>query len=313
MKEKRISVIVPVYNVEQYLEKCIESICRQTYEDLEILLVDDGATDCSGMICDQWAQKDARIRVIHKKNGGLSDARNAGIEVATGAWYMFVDSDDTITPDTIERLHEAAVAHDCEMAVCNMVRIYDDGSTEPFYAPVRELTVWEGQRRFETLKQPSACNKLFRADLFRHVRFPKGKFYEDTFVYHILAHRASRIALTGHDGYYYLSRRESILGQPTYTGRYFDFIEAVNARMTYLLEQQVDYYGQEACLSLYVAVANAEKHLAKTADHANQLAQMRRWYRTAYDHLMKHPDTGIKQKLRLVLLRYFPTLHSRIF
>lgn len=312
MKEL-VSIIVPVYNVEHYLEKCIKSICAQTFTGLEIILVDDGSTDRSGAICDEWAMKDSRIRVIHKENGGLSDARNAGIEIASGRWYLFVDSDDTITSDTIARLYQAAVEHDCEMAVCNIVRIYDDGATEPFYNPVSELTVWEGQQRFETLKQPSACNKLFRAELFRQVRFPKGKFYEDTFVYHILAHRAQRIALTGHDGYYYLSRRESILGQPTYTDRYFDFIEAVHARMTYLLEQGVAYYGEEACLSMYAAVSNGEKYLTQTPENRTKFQTMRAWYRAAYEHLMHHPDTSLKQKLRLMLLRYCPALHSRIF
>lgn len=313
MKEECISVIVPVYNVERYLEKCIESICCQTFADLEIILVDDGATDRSGAICDEWSRRDPRIRVIHKENGGLSDARNAGMEVAVGDWYMFVDSDDTITPDTIERLYKAATQHQCEMAVCNMVRIYDDGATEPFYNPASELTVLDGNQRFETLKQPSACNKLFRAELFRDVRFPKGKFYEDTFVYHILAHRANRIVLTGHDGYYYLSRRESILGQPKYTDRYFDLIEAVYERVTYLLAHAVPHYGEEACLSLYAAVSNGEKHLVKTEENAWKFEQMHRWYKVAYDHLIHHPDIGIKQKLRLVLLRYCPVLHSKIY
>lgn len=313
MEKKLISVIVPVYNVEHYLEKCIKSICEQTCGNLEIILSDDGSTDHSGAICDEWAQKDARIRVIHKENGGLSDARNAGIEAAAGNWLMFVDSDDFIMPDTIERLYLAATAHNCEIAVCNIVRIYDDGATEPFYAPVGELTIWDGQQRFETLKQPSVCNKLFRAELFRDVRFPKGKYYEDTFVYHILAHRAGRIALTGYDGYYYLSRRESILGRPRYTDRYFDFIEAVYTRMKYLLEHGIAYYGEEACLSLYGAVANAEKHLTKTQRNAARFEQMHRWYGEAYAHLMKRPDTGAKQKLRLVLLRHFPALHGKIY
>ena len=312
MKEL-VSVIVPVYNVERYLEKCIESVCGQTFTGLEIILVDDGSTDHSSGICDEWARKDARIRVLHKENGGLSDARNAGIEIATGGWYMFVDSDDTITPDTIERLYGAATAHDCEMAVCNMVRIYDDGATEPFYNPVSKLTVWDGLQRFETLKQPSACNKLFRADLFRDVQFPKGKFYEDTFVYHVLAHRAKKIALTGHDGYYYLSRRESILGQPKYTDRYFDMAEAVYERMTYLLAPEVPLYAEEACLSLYAVVSNGEKYIQRTEQNAAEFQQMRRWYKAAYRTLMKSPRTGIKQKIRLILLRYFPRIHNRLF
>lgn len=313
MPGNNISVIVPVYNVERYLEKCIESVCCQTYGNLEIILCDDGSKDNSGRICDEWAQKDSRIRVIHKENGGLSDARNAGIQAATGNWFMFVDSDDTITSDTIERLYCAATENDCEIAVCNMVRIYDDGAIAPFYNPVRELTVWSGQQRFETLKQPSACNKLFWADLFRDVRFPKGKYYEDTFIYHILAHRAEKIVLTGHDGYFYLCRRDSILGVPRYTERYFDFIEAVYARMTYLLTHQVSYYGEEACLSLYIAVANGEKYIAKTEKNAPKFDQMRHWYQVAYDHLMEHPSTGMKQKVRLAMLRYVPWLHNKVF
>lgn len=313
MIRERISVIVPVYNVEHYLENCIKSICGQTYRQLEIILVDDGSTDHSGGICDQWAQKDSRIRVIHKMNGGLSDARNAGIEVASGSYYMFVDSDDFIAPDTIEKLYLAATEHDCEIAVCNIVRTFDDGTTEPFYHPVDKLTVWAGQQRFETLKQPSACNKLFRAELFKDVRFPKGKFYEDTFVYHVLAYKARQIVLTGHDGYFYLSRRDSILGQPKYTDRYFDFIEAVYTRMSYLLEHNVPHYGEEACLSLYAAASNGEKYIQKTEQNAARFRQMRSWYQTAYQQLMKSPQTGIKQKFRLILLRYFPRIHNRLF
>ena len=313
MIKERISVIVPVYNVEHYLENCIKSICGQTYWQLEIILSDDGSTDHSGVICDHFATLDSRIRVIHKMNGGLSDARNAGIEVASGSYYMFVDSDDFIAPDTIEKLYLAATEHDCEIAVCNIVRTFDDGTTEPFYHPVDKLTVWAGQQRFETLKQPSACNKLFRAELFKDVRFPKGKFYEDTFVYHVLAYKARQIVLTGHDGYFYLSRKDSILGQPKYTDRYFDFIEAVYTRMSYLLEHNVPHYGEEACLSLYAAAANGEKYIQKTEQNAARFRQMRSWYQTAYQQLMKSPQTGIKQKIRLILLRYFPRIHSRLF
>ena len=313
MSDLLISVIVPIYNVERYLEKCILSIQCQTYQNLEIILSDDGSTDHSGAICDHFAALDPRIHVIHKMNGGLSDARNAGIEAASGAYFMFIDSDDFIAPDTIEKLYDAAREHDCEIAVCNIVRIYDDGTTEPFYHPVDRLTVWTGQQRFETLKQPSACNKLFRAELFKEVRFPKGKFYEDTFVYHVLAYQARQIVLTGQDGYYYLSRRDSILGLPKYTDRYFDFIDAVYSRMTYLLGHGVTFYGEEACLSLYAAAANGEKCIQKTEQNAAKFQQMRSQYRTAYQQLMKSPRTGIKQKLRLILLRYFPRVHSRLF
>lgn len=308
-----ISVIVPVYNVEAYLDKCIQSIVRQSYTELEIILVDDGATDTSGAICDDWARKDPRIRVIHKENGGLSDARNAGIEIASGSWFSFIDSDDFISIDTIERMYHAAAANQCDIGVCNIVRIYDDGETEPFYQPALDLTVLTGDKRFDTLRQPSVCNKLFRAELFSDVRFPKGKFYEDTFVYHVLAHRAQNIVLTGHDGYFYLSRRESILGQGQYTDRYFDCVEAVYERVDYFLKQHENAASCYACLSLYAIVGNAEKNLPRTAENAEKFAQMRHWFITAYKYLMPRADVNLKQKLRLVLLRYAPKLHSKLY
>lgn len=313
MNKDLVSVIVPVYNVEKYLGKCIRSICEQTYENLEIILSDDGSTDGSGKICDQYACTDSRIRVIHKENGGLSDARNAGIEMASGQYFMFVDSDDTITRDTVEKLYSAAIEYHCEIAVCNMVRIYEDGTTEPFYHPTDRVIVLENQQRFETLNQPSVCNKLFLAEFFEDIRFPKGKFYEDTFVYHVLVYKAKQIVLTGHNGYYYLSRKESILGKPRYTDRYFDFIEAVYTRLMYLMEHEVSYYAEQAGLSLYVAVANGEKHIVKTEQNVVKFRQIHKWYREAYVFLMKSSRIGIKQKVRLVLLRYFPRVHNRLF
>ena len=313
MNKDLVSIIVPVYNVEKYLEKCIQSICEQTYDNLEIILSDDGSTDNSGKICDQYACIDSRIRVIHKENGGLSDARNSGIEVASGRYFMFVDSDDTITYDTVEKLFFAAMEHHCEIAICNMVRVYEDGTTESFYHPTDNVIVLEKQQRFATLNQPSVCNKLFLAKLFEDVRFPKGKFYEDTFVYHVLAYKANRIVLTGHNGYYYLSRKESILGTPKYTDRYFDFIEAVHTRMMYLVKNEVFDYAEEAGLSLYVAVANGEKHIVKTKQNMIKFRQIHVWYREAYVFLMKSSQIGIKQKVRLALLRYSPRVHNILF
>ena len=313
MDEVLISVVVPVYNVEHYLKKCVDSICHQTYRNLEIILVDDGSTDRSGSLCDEFATSDSRIRVIHKSNGGLSDARNAGMELASGEWWMFVDSDDYIAPDTAETLLLAAVENHCEIAVCNMMRIYEDGKQEPFYCPVTEPTIWAGEQRFETLRQPSVCNKLFRADLFKELRFPKRKFYEDTFVYHVLAHRANRIALTGLSGYYYLSRRESILGQSQFTDRYFDYVEAIHERAMFLFNHGVSRYGEEACLSLYAAIVNSTKNIRKTPQNAEHFQKMWEWYELAYRNLMSSPDTSIKQKLRLFFLKYAPKIHNKLY
>ena len=308
-----ISVIVPVYNVYGYLDKCIQSIQRQSYPNIEIILVDDGSTDGSGVKCDEYAVKDSRIKVIHKTNGGLSDARNAGIEIAAGKWFSFIDSDDYISETCLEELLTAATDNECQVSVCNMVRVYEDGATEKFYSPVNNTVVLNEDERFSTLKQPSVCNKLFSSDLFQDVRFPVGKYYEDTFVYHILAHRAKRIALNGKDGYFYLSRRDSILGRPKYTDRYFDFVEAVYNRATYLIANKVDKYAEEACLSLYAAVATAEKNVKRNKYNKEKFDQMYEWYGIAYNYLMISSGVSIKQKIRLGMLKYFPVSHTMIY
>ena len=309
-----ISVIVPVYNVEKYLKKCVNSITSQTYENLEILLVDDGLTDSSGQICNEFEKNDARIKVIHKKNGGLSDARNAGLDRAKGQYYAFIDSDDYIQDNTIEIMLNAVKKNKSEIAICNMIRFLEEGETLQFYCPTDHEVLYQGKQRYKTLNQPSVCNKLFEAKLFEGIRFPKGKYYEDTFVYHEVLYRANNIVLTGTDSYWYLSREDSIVGQPQYTERYFDFIEAVYKRADFLLKHDVQPYAKEACLSLYAAIANAESNIEENTKTIEKFSIARKQYTLAYNELMKTKNQiGIKQKLRLMLLKYFPKLHVKIY
>ena len=173
----QLSVIIPVYNTENYLRECLDSIINQTFKDIEIICVNDGSTDGSLTILEEYAQKDNRIVVLHKPNGGLSDARNAGLDIMRGNYVSFIDSDDYITCDMIETLLKSAKYNSCEIAVCNMIRFSEKGNTSPFYCPTNKEKVLRGNNRFETLKQPSVCNKLFEAKLLKSIRFPKGKYY----------------------------------------------------------------------------------------------------------------------------------------
>ncbi len=314
MKTPLVSVIVPIYNVEKYLKKCIESIIRQTYQQLEIILVDDGSTDSSPQICDEFLKLDDRIKVIHKKNGGLSDARNAGLDIAKGDYYAFIDSDDYISIDNIETLLNAVRKEACEIAVCNIIQFTENGHQKPFYCPVENQTVYHGKDRYITLNQPSVCNKLFKAELFEGIRFPKGKYYEDTFVYHELLYRANSVVLTGANGYWYLTREGSILGRPQFTVRYFDFVEAVWERANFLLKMDIQPYAYEACLSLYAAHANVEKYISKKNIPGAIVKKEKEQFEFAYQALMRREaNTNFKQKLRLILLRYMPKLHSRLY
>lgn len=312
MCEELISIIVPVYNVYDYLDRCVKSLTTQTYQNIEIILVDDGSSDDSGKLCDLWRKKDSRIVVIHKKNGGLSDARNAGINIAKGKYYSFIDSDDYITNDTIEKLYVSMKENKCDISICNMKHFNDNNETFDFYIPTNHLMVYKNLDRFKTLNQPSVCNKLFRASLFVDIRFPKGKYFEDTYVYHELLYKANSVVLTGHDGYWYYIREGSI-SYSKYTDKYFDFVEAVYLRMTYLIKHNVSYYSKEAALSLYAAVANSEKYIIQSKENKEKFKQMRKWYKGAYVYLMKYSNIGLKQKIRLVLLKYFPYIHSKLF
>lgn len=314
MKDILVSVIIPVFNVEKYLRRCVESVLNQTYRNLDIILVDDGSTDLSGEMCDEWEKCDKRVTVIHKQNGGLSDARNAGLEIARGAYYSFIDSDDYITGDMIEIMVKSAKRNSCEIAICNIIRFLESGELYPFYHPAGEEQILLGEKRFQTLNQPSVCNKLFKSDLFDNIKFPIGKYYEDTFVYHELLYRAKNVVLTGSESYWYMVRNDSITGSLQYTVRYFDYIEAIWKRAKFLLDNGVQPYGNEACLSLYAAFSNAEKNIKKNTENREKFKKAREQYNMAYKILMKQGHSvSLKQKIRLFLLKYVPVLHSKIY
>ncbi|MBO6016232.1 MAG: glycosyltransferase family 2 protein [Lachnospiraceae bacterium] len=181
-----ISVIVPIYNVEAYLERCVKSIQSQTYSNLEILLVDDGSPDGCGLLCDSLAEKDSRIRVIHKQNGGLSDARNAGLDKALGEYIAFVDSDDYIAPSFVRNLYEQLIATGSDVALCSYVTVTGEALEEVSDDPVVE--VYDRNALLRNLYDANhedatyfivAWNKLYKSALWREVRFPKGKIHED--------------------------------------------------------------------------------------------------------------------------------------
>jgi glycosyltransferase involved in cell wall biosynthesis len=179
-----ISIIVPVYNMERYLGRCVSSIVNQTYEKLEIILVDDGSTDSSPQMCEDYAKKDDRIKVVHKENGGLSDARNAGLKIATGDYIGYVDSDDWIEPDMYERMVNACIDNNAEMALCRYFREYDDKTIDDGTDRVEILGRDEILRIYITDKEGfmvynSVWSKLFKRELVEGVIFPKGQNSED--------------------------------------------------------------------------------------------------------------------------------------
>lgn len=208
-----VSVIVPIYGVDDYLSKCVDSIINQTYKNLEIILVDDGGKDKCPEICDEYAGKDGRIKVIHKKNGGLSDARNAGIDIAKGEYFVFIDSDDWVETTMVEHLLAACKKYNVKMAACGryvtdgtvIVRTAYEGA-KGVYSPEEALNEILSGKSLDV----AAWDKIYVRDLFDDIRYPVGENNEDIAVFYKIVDAAGEVAHCGTNEYYYRSRPGSI-------------------------------------------------------------------------------------------------------
>ena len=224
----RISVIVPVYNVEEYLSRCVDSILAQTHSNLEVILVDDGAKDASGVICDGYAAQDPRVKVIHKKNGGLSSARNRGLEAAGGEYIAFVDSDDWIEPDAYAHLLHIMDKYDVKLVCGGRYDVDGDtGEKTVGLCPAREeaisaeelagrIFLWDGC-------DSSACDKLYHRTLLENFRYPEGKVCEDVPVTYRIVLAAERVAVSDKPFYNYFHRSGSISTAAAITEKTFHF------------------------------------------------------------------------------------------
>lgn len=216
MMKPLVSVIVPIYNVEAYLEKCLNSILSQSYENLEIILVDDGSSDGCGGICDRYAQVDSRIRVIHQENQGVSAARNAGLEIMNGDYAMFVDADDWLGGDAVAVLFERMERDGSDMAIGKAVRIWNDGKMQHTYCGWMYDMVISGEQALMMLgtRQDIPCYagaKLYKSCVFSRICFPRLSCGEDVWVLPYILSACNRISLLEHTVYYYYQRPTSVV------------------------------------------------------------------------------------------------------
>lgn len=236
-----LSIIVPVYDVENYLQKCIDSILAQTFTDFELILVDDGSPDNCPALCDAAAAKDARIRVIHQKNGGLSAARNAGLDVARGEWIGFVDSDDYIAPEMYETLYKAVQSTGADLALCDYVKVDETGAlcTQTHVAvPQKSLTGRELLQKAYWTTVQIAWNKLYHRTIFAQLRYLVGKLNEDFFVIPEICLNTQKAVVVPDVLYYYVQRGDSIMGKSR-TLRHYDAAEAAQHYWNCLVENRV--------------------------------------------------------------------------
>lgn len=257
---KLVSIIIPIYKVESYLDKCINSVVAQTYKNLEIILVDDGSPDNCPQICDLWAKKDNRIKVIHKQNGGLSSARNAGLDVCKGDYICFIDSDDWVEPTYVEELYSTLTQNNADLALCGVNNIDENGSIHEMIPPLdksfykkTELSELMYIKCFKkNLMIVVAWNKLYKKEIWQNLRYPLGKVCEDEFVlFDILNSCNNGIAITNSKLYNYLYRKSSIMNSLNYN-IVFDGIDATIERYNKFEDKYLKQMTATEILNSYI-------------------------------------------------------------
>ena len=240
--EDLISVVLPIYKVEKYLEKCVESVIKQTYKNIEIILVDDGSPDNCPNLCDEYMKKDNRIKVIHKQNGGLSDARNAGINIAKGKYITFIDSDDYVDYDYVEFLYKAIKEANAQMSIASHRVIYDSGKI--IEKATNENSVLEPEKVLERILYDegidlSSWGKLYLTSLFNNVKFPKGRLFEDSATTYLLVEQCDKIAIVSESKYNYIIRGESIT-TANFSPKKMDLITSTTEMTNYIKNKYPD-------------------------------------------------------------------------
>lgn len=307
-----LSVIVPVYNVEAYVARCVESILNQTYKNLEVILVDDGATDASGAICDTFAAQDPRVRVIHKENGGLSSARNAGLETATGEYITFVDSDDWIEGDALEKLLAAALEHQVELVVGGRYDVDGKTGEKRLGLCPRRQEVISGEELVGRIFlwdncDSSACDKLFARRLFREVRFPMGKVCEDVPVMYRIVLDAGRAALLDKPVYNYFHRPGSI-SNSTLSEKTFHFSQHTAEIYPYIKKHHPAIEPQARFLRVRGLVYSVQSlDLASIEDRRNFRAEGKTSRRELRKHLpfvWKYPAFSRRKRIENTMMAF---------
>lgn len=304
--EPLISIIIPVYKVEKYLERCLISVVNQTYGNIEIILVDDGSPDNCGIICDEYAKKDKRIIVIHQKNKGLSVARNNALDKANGKYITFVDSDDFIHKEYVWHMYNLLIEYDCDIVQCAFVT----GNASDFseknqreHIKLIKGNEWANGYNYKTI----ACCKLYKKKVFDHIRFPAGKINEDEAIYYKLAYESKKICITDKKLYYYYMSDNSIMRNNRIN---LDFIDVYEERIKFFEGKKEDYLLSKSyerfAIVLLLYYAN---FLRKHVKHET-LEFVVKKFKDIYSLSLKYARG--KNLILIVMFKFSPNLTAKI-
>lgn len=318
---QKISVIIPVYNVCNYLDECVKSICGQTYDNLQIILVDDGSTDGSGQLCDEWARKDSRVEVIHCKNQGVSCARNTGLEHAGGELIGFVDSDDCIAPDMYVQLYGRLVESGCSMVVCAYKTVDEQNNAMgQIYENIPDCTLSVDEylsKLYENVRNHCelviVMNRLYKKELLEHIRFAEGVIHEDEFFLNEILFQTGRVSVISNALYYYRQRTGSIV-HTEFLKKNLSKYDALRKRLI----KCMDYgCGEKALQAVYRNCVDIGVRFWLLATYKKLLSaeEEKSFYLDILSVMKMYRDTGVsgKQKLLWNAFRYMPNILKRVY
>ncbi len=305
----KISVIVPVYNVEKYLNKCVESIVNQTYKNLEIILIDDGSPDKCPMICDEWAEKDDRIKVIHKENGGVSSARNAGLDLSSGDFIGFVDADDFVKENMYSCLIDDLIKHQSDISMCSINFLDENGNIfKSDYALDSANFIEENcNKLINEMYKTCYChwvalwNKLFAKEIFKTLRFPEGRLFEDWTIVPMIYFECKRLSYISDKLYNYSASREGSAVHTYTVKRHYDCVCADYDHFLFFSEK--NFHEFDSDISIYI-VSDFKKCIKSYKPSKENKNYINKAYKMAYD---------VSKNKLLFLMRCFPGLFKMLF
>lgn len=294
--EELISVIVPIYNVEKYIRKCVDSILKQTYKNIEVILVDDGSNDECGKIIDEYKKMNGRIRVIHKENGGLSDARNCGMKYSTGKFLLFIDSDDWIDSEMVKKLYDNIKKYNADISICEFIEEDEEGKELSKKKYDEKILLFSSKEAIKDLIIQKnitnhAWNKLYKKEVFDNTEYPKGQLMEDVSTTYKLIENSKQIVYQNIALYHYIQRNKSILGNIT-PKRINDQEKAFFERNKYLEKKYPEYFTEIKIDNIknvktiyYLAIMCGEKSLYNSKKYKNYYVDARNVYKIVKENI----------------------------
>ena len=301
MNNDLVTIIIPIYKVEKYLSRCIESVLEQTYKNLQIILVDDGSPDNCGKICDEYAKKDNRIQVIHKENGGLSDARNKGLEIAKGKYIYLLDSDDYLEINTIQYLHSLAEEYQADIIVGKERLVFENCKCNNYKCEKEEVEIYNEKEALEIMLYNTkftnmGCNKLYKTNLFEGIKYPFGKLYEDLGTTYKLIVKSEKIVLTNQYTYNYLIDRNDSIMNKKFNEKRMDGLEFAEEILQYI-NKSYPSLTDAAIFRLYIECVYILLKLPNKKIYKEQNDKIKKYLRKYRWNVLKNKKVSKKQKI----------------